>query len=146
MAKQGALDGILGRLEELVKFGDEHRKAVEAASAGWMSALVVKDLSVAVKCIESLKRTKLGRVKLIPLDDLELKDEGSELTETVGVVGPLSAVIRCDKMIAPAVEFVFGDTVLASNQKAAFLTAASGRRCVVMSGDLYEPGGGLESG
>ncbi|TMI25983.1 chromosome segregation protein SMC [Candidatus Bathyarchaeota archaeon] len=146
MAKQGALDGILGRLEELVKFGDEHRKAVEAASAGWMSALVVKDLSVAVKCIESLKRTKLGRVKLIPLDDLELKDEGSELTETVGVVGPLSAVIRCDKMIAPAVEFVFGDTVLASNQKAAFLTAASGRRCVVISGDLYEPGGGLESG
>src|SRR5207247_5220852 len=42
--------------------------------------------------------------------------------------------------------FVFGDTMLATNQRAAFLTAARGQRCVVTSGDLYEPGGGLESG
>ncbi len=146
MVELGAIEGVLGRLEELVKFGDEHRKAIEAASAGWMKALVVKDLSVAVKCIESLKRTKLGRVKLIPLDDLELKDEESESGLAVGAVGPLSTVIRSDETITPAVEFVFGDTILASNQKAAFLTAEGGKRCVVTSGDLYEPGGGLESG
>jgi chromosome segregation protein len=146
MAEQGAIEGVLGRLEELVKFTDEHRKAIEAASTGWMRALVVKDLSVAVRCIESLKRTKLGRVKLIPLNDLELKDEESESGAGVGIVGPLSTMIKADKTVAPAVQFVFGDTLLASNQKAAFLAAAEGRRCVVTSGDLYEPGGGLESG
>jgi chromosome segregation protein len=146
MADEGALNGIMGRLQDLVKFNDEYSKAIEAASAGWMRALVVKDLTVAIKCVESLKRTKLGRAKIIPLDDLELPPEGEESPETPGIVGPLSRVIKADKGFSRAVEFVFGDTMLATNQRAAFLTAAKGQRCVVTSGDLYEPGGGLESG
>jgi len=146
MADEGALKGVIGRLQDLVKFNDEYSKAIEAASAGWMRALVVQDLGVAIKCVESLKRTKLGRAKIIPLDDLELPFGNEELEETPGIVGPLSKVIKADKGIAPAVDFVFGDTMLATNQRAAFLTAAKGQRCVVTSGDLYEPGGGLESG
>src|SRR5437773_7939897 len=146
MAEEGALKGVLGRLQELIKYGDEYSKAVEAASAGWMRALVVRDLEVAIKCVESLKRTKLGRAKIIPLEDLELPPENEEFDEAPGIVGPVSSVIKVEKRIAPAVEFVFGDTMLATNQRAAFLTAARGQRCVVTSGDLYEPGGGLESG
>jgi len=72
MAEEGAINGVLGRLQELMKYNDEYSKAVEAASAGWMRALVVRDLQVAIKCVESLKRTKLGRAKIIPLDDLEI--------------------------------------------------------------------------
>src|SRR5215831_14201798 len=146
MADEGALKGVLGRLQDLVKFSDEHGKAIEAASVGWMRALVVRDLETAIKCVESLKRTKLGRAKIIPLEDLELSNEEEEFEETPGIVGPLSRVIKTTREIAPAVEFVFGDTLLATTQRAAFLTAAKGQRCVVASGDLYEPGGGLESG
>ncbi|HZY48099.1 MAG TPA: chromosome segregation SMC family protein, partial [Candidatus Bathyarchaeia archaeon] len=146
MADEGALKGVYGRLEDLVKFPEEYRKAVQAASAGWMKALVVKNLDVAIKCIESLKRTKLGRVKIVPLDDLELSEQELDVSESSSVLGPLSKVIRSDKSIAPAVQFVFGDTVLATTQRAAFLTASKGQRCVVTSGDIYEPGGGLESG
>src|SRR5260370_58280 len=111
-----------------------------------MKALVVKNLEVAIKCIESLKRTKLGRVKIVPIDDLELPNDEFDINQAPGIIGPLSKVIRSDRSIAPAVQFVFGDTILATTQRAAFLTAAKGRRCVVTSGDLYEPGGGLESG
>ncbi len=146
MADEGGLNGVVGRLGDLVKFNEEYSKAVEAASAGWMRALVVKDLGVAIKCVESLKRTKLGRVKIIPLEDLELKDREMDYEEKRGIVGPLSTVIRSDKAVVQAVQFVFGDTLLATNQRAAFLSAATGQRCVVTSGDLYEPGGGLESG
>ncbi len=146
MADEGVINGVVGRLSELVKFSEEYSKAVEAASGGWMRALVVKDLGVAIKCVESLKRTKLGRVKIIPLEDLEAKDVNSDRKEAPGIVGPLADLIRSDKVILPAVHFVFGDTLLASNQRTAFLTASSGQRCVVTSGDLYEPGGGLESG
>jgi chromosome segregation protein len=146
MADEGALKGIYGRLEDLVKFPEEYGKAVQAASAGWMKALVVKNLEVAIKCVESLKRTRLGRVKIVPLDDLELSDQVLEIDEAPGIIGPLSKVIRSDRSIAPAVQFVFGDTILATTQRAAFLTASKGQRCVVTSGDLYEPGGGLESG
>lgn len=146
MADEGAIKGIVGRLEDLVKFNEEYGKAVEAASDGWMRAIVVKDLGVAIRCVETLKRTKLGRVKLIPLEELELKDRELDYEERSGIVGPLSNVIRSDRAVAPAVRFVFGDTILATNQRMAFLTATKGLRCVVTSGDLYEPGGGLESG
>src|SRR5437667_146113 len=132
--------------EELVKFPEEYRKAIQAASAGWMKALVVKNLEVAIRCVESLKRTKLGRVKIVPLEDLELSDLELDADNVSGIIGPLSKVIRSDKSITPAVKFVFGDTLLATTQRAAFLTASKGQRCVVTSGDLYEPGGGLESG
>src|SRR3989440_8681090 len=53
MAEEGALKGVLGRLQELIKYSDEYSRAVEAASVGWMRALVVKDLGVAIKCVES---------------------------------------------------------------------------------------------
>ena len=146
MADEGAIKGILGTLKDLVKFNEEYSKAVEAASVGWMRAIVVKDLSVAIKCVESLKRSKLGRVKIIPLVDMELEEGDLDYEEAAGIIGPLSRVIKSDKAIAPAVQFVFGDTLLANNQRAAFLSAARGKRCVVTSGDLYEPGGALESG
>ena len=146
MADEGALKGIHGRLEDLIKFPEEYRKAVQAASGGWMKALVVKNLEVAIRCVESLKRSKLGRVKIVPLDDLELPDQDMDFEEGSGIIGPLSKVVKSDKGIAPAVRFVFGDTILATTQRAAFLTASKGQRCVVTSGDLYEPGGGLESG
>src|SRR5690242_6791698 len=110
MADEGALSGVMGRLQDLVKFSDEYSKAIEAASAGWMQALVVKDLTVAIKCVESLKRTKLGRAKIIPLEDLELPTGNDELQEAPGIVGPLSRVIKADKGVARAVDFVFGDT------------------------------------
>src|SRR5438094_195154 len=146
MADEGALKGVYGRLEDLVKFPEEYRKAVQAASAGWMKSLVVKNLEVAIRCVESLKRTKLGRVKIVPIEDLELSDLELNADNISGIIGPLSKVIRSDKSITPAVKFVFGDTILATTQRAAFLTASKGQRCVVTSGDLYEPGGGLESG
>src|SRR3989441_1262488 len=146
MADEGALKGVYGRLEDLVKFPEEYRKAIQAASAGWVKALVVKNLEVAIRCVESLKRTKLGRVKIVPIEDLELSDLELDADNASGVIVPLSKVIRSDKSIPPAVQFVFGDTILATTQRAAFLTASKGQRCVVTSGDLYEPGGGLESG
>src|SRR5207245_122339 len=82
----------------------------------------------------------------IPLDELEVPPGNDDYEQTPGIVGPLSSVIKSEKGLASAVEFVFGDTMLATNQRAAFLSAAKGLRCVVTSGDLYEPGGGLESG
>ena len=42
--------------------------------------------------------------------------------------------------------YVFGDTLLTSNQKSAFLASLKGVRAVAVSGDLYEPGGAMETG
>jgi len=67
-----------------------------------MRALVVKDLGVAVKCVESLKRTKLGRVKMVPLEDFGAEFEGDR-ERSPGIIGPLADVIRSDKVMLPSV-------------------------------------------
>src|SRR3989442_10973296 len=90
MADEGALKGVYGRLEDLVKFPEEYRKAIQAASAGWMKALVVKNLEVAIRCVESLKRTKLGRVSIVPLEHLELSDQDLGADNAPALIGLLS--------------------------------------------------------
>src|ERR1700690_606310 len=53
--------------------------------------------------------------------------------------------MKYDDAFALAVNYVFGDTVVVSNDKAAFALSNEGYRAVTVNGDLYEPGA-FESG
>ena len=63
MVKAGALVDVYGKISTLIKYKNEHAKAVEAAAAGWTKALVVKDVETAVACIEVLKKTRSRQSK-----------------------------------------------------------------------------------
>ena len=67
MGNVGAINGIHGRLRNLVKIDKSFKKAIDAAATGWLDALVVKDIDIAFTCTETLRRMKLGRIKIIPL-------------------------------------------------------------------------------
>jgi len=146
MAQAGALSGIHGKLGELVKVNDRCLRAADAASDGWMSALVVKDIETAMSCAEILKRARLGRIKIIPIASVAPLQPIQDCPAIAGIVGRLLDFVECSDEIKPAVNFVFGDTVLAEDQKAAFLASIEGIRSVVLTGDVYEPGGGMETG
>jgi chromosome segregation protein len=147
MAEAGAVGGVYGRLASLIKVKDGYSRAIEAAAAGWMKALVVRNIETAVSCIELLKKTKVGRVKLIPLENLTgpKKKTGSPKT-LQDVVGPIADQLVFQERFKPAVDYVFGDTILTQNQKSAFLISLRGLRAVAATGDLYEPGGAMETG
>lgn len=146
MSKTGALFHVNGRLRTLIKFKEEHSKAVEAAAAGWMKALVVKDISSALACIEVLKKTRIGRIKLIPLEGHSPQETVQQIVGIPGILGPLTNYLTYDERFANAINFVFGDTILTVNQKAAFLASMKGVRAVALTGDLYESGGAMETG
>jgi len=146
MASAGAIAGVYGTLQNLVKINEKCIRATEAASAGWMTALVVKDIETAMLCTEILKRTRLGRIKIIPAESVSPKAPIDDCSSLSGVLGPLVNFIECPDEVKPALNFVFGDTVLAEDQKTAFLASVEGMRAVVLTGDLYEPGGGMETG
>ena len=146
MAASGAIPEICGRLRSLIKVNDRCLKAAEAASMGWMTAIVVKDVEAAMACAEVLKRMKLGRIKIIPVASISPVQPIERCPAIAGIVGRLVDFIECSEEIRPAVNFVFGDTVLAENQKAAFLSSVEGVRAVVLTGDVYEPGGGMDTG
>ena len=146
MGKSGAIAGIHGRLCDLMRYKEEHHKAIDAASAGWMKSIVVRDIDSAIGCIESLKRTKLGRVKLIPIESLHPANKVEPPTHIEGVLGTIESFVEPLGPFDRAVNFVFGDTVITATQRSAFLASLEGYRAVSIAGDLYEPGGGMEIG
>ncbi|MDR0372920.1 MAG: chromosome segregation protein SMC [Nitrososphaerota archaeon] len=144
MGKVGAINGIHGRLRELVKIDKSYKKAIDAAATGWMDALIVKDIDTAFTCTETLRRMKLGRIKIIPMQGA-INPKNKPAPKRDGIMGPLSGFMKYSGNFDFAVNYVFGDTVVATNDKTAFALSNEGFRVVTINGDLYEPGA-FESG
>ncbi len=141
----GAIEGVYGRFRNLITTERGYRRAVEAAAAGWLDSVVVRDLDAAFTCAETLKRLKLGRIKIIPLRELSaLKSLNPPKIE--GIHGTAASFVKCSKRYEPAVAFVFGDTLTAEHGKAALEASRKGYRTVTVEGDLFEAQGGMESG
>ena len=141
----GAISGVFGRLRDLIKVEQPYRKAIAAAATGWLNALVVKDIDSAFMCTETLKRMKLGRIKIIALQGA-LNPKSLKVPERQGVSGAASAFIKCARAYEPAVNYVFGDTLIVSDDKTAFALSSEGYRAVTVNGNLFEAGCAFESG
>jgi chromosome segregation protein len=63
-----------------------------------------------------------------------------------GVRGVASAFVKCARVYEPAVNYVFGDTLIVSDDKTAFALSSEGDRAVTVNGNLFEAGGAFESG
>jgi chromosome segregation protein len=145
MGEVGAIPGIYGRVQNIITVRPKYRKAIEVASTGWLDAAVVKDFETALKCVESLKRMKIGSVKLIPLEEVE-GVQRADVPKIGGVIDLASQLISYDTRYTPAITYIFGDTVITTGEKSAFLASRAGYRAVDLNGDLYEAGGGIVSG
>jgi len=145
MGQLGVIPGVLGRFRNLIKTEKGAENTVEAAAAGWLNSIVVKDIETAFTCSETLRRLKLGRIKIIPLREL-MNIKPIRQPRIDGVSGSASQLVRYSKQYERAVTFVFGDTVIAKDEKAALSASKQGYRTVTVNGDLYEVGGALESG
>ncbi|MDW8048981.1 MAG: chromosome segregation SMC family protein [Nitrososphaerota archaeon] len=149
LGKMGVIEGIHGRLRNLVRIKKGYEKAVEAAAAGWLESLIVRDLSVAFTCAETLKRLKLGRIKIIPLQGITPRNNAvTTMNSGIDAAGLERIVnyVEYSKEYEPAIHFVLGDTLLARNERDAIEASRRGYRSVTLNGDLYEAGGGVESG
>lgn len=145
LKQESSLEGVLGKLSDLISFREEDRVAIESASDGWMRAIVVKDLRTALICAETLKNSKLGRIKIIPLSETEAK--ALEVPQALtGKVRRAVDVITYDSNIGQAVCKVFGDTVLASSTLDAIEASRQGLRAVTSGGEVFEPSGGIVGG
>ncbi|MGB9675621.1 MAG: chromosome segregation protein SMC [Candidatus Bathyarchaeales archaeon] len=145
LGELGVIQGVYGRLRNLIKVDNTYKRAIEAAAAGWLDAVVVKDFDAAFTCAETLRRMKLGRIKIIPLQGTS-NPKALKVPQIEGVNGAASLFIKCEKHYEPAVNFVFGDTLIVSDEKTAFTLSNEGYRVVTVDGDLYEAGGAFESG
>jgi chromosome segregation protein len=145
LGELGVIQGVYGRLRNLIKIDKSFQRAIEAAATGWLDALIVRDLDSAFTCTETLRRMKLGRIKIIPLQEAT-NVKPAKVPEKEGINGAAQLFMKYEKNYEPAINFVFGDTLIVSDDKTAFALSAQGHRAVTVNGDLYEVGGAFESG
>ncbi len=135
----GVITGVYGRLRNLIKIDKSYKKALDAAAIGWLDALVVKDIDSAFMCTETLRRMKLGRIKIIPLQGAT-GPKPFTVPHREGIIDVASAFVKSDKNHETAVNYVFGDTLVVADDKVAFALSNQGYRSVTINGDIYEPG------
>lgn len=139
LAKTGALQGFVGRVDDLISYPAEYETAVLAAGRRWMKTAVVSDLRVMLKIVEVAKRLKIGRLTVIPLSEVE-NSKRVRVGRDEGLIGTVADVIECEEGAEGVVNFLFGDVVLAKTPRDGYVASLKGFRSVTLSGDVFEPG------
>ncbi len=145
MGEAGALLGYHGPLRALIKVDLKYQRAVTTSSSGWVRAIVVDDIEIALECVERLKKTKLGMTKFLPLKNIKQLESLPEI-EGDGILGSIPQLIRYEARYSPLVNLIWGDTLLVKNRAAALKVIRKGYRAVTRSGDVYEAEGGVTGG
>ena len=145
---RGMIKGVHGTVGELLKFPEDYAVAVEASSGNRFNFVIVDDIDTASKAIEYLKERRLGRCTFIPLDKKPYvySQESRELSKKKGSNGYLLHHVEFNPMLAPAYEFVFGDTLLVDSVSAAKGIGSGKIRMVTPEGELFESSGVVTGG
>ncbi|MDA4124685.1 MAG: chromosome segregation protein SMC [Thaumarchaeota archaeon] len=136
----GGVPGYVGRLGQLMKYPHTYSKAVNAVMGKWMGAFIVQDLRSMTQLIKAAKSLKAKAFSVIPLSEVE-DAKAVDIGKSAGVMGPLSAVIKCEDEFTGLVNFLAGDSVLVDTEAIGYILASEGVRAVTVNGESFEPGG-----
>ncbi|QNP95683.1 YALIA101S10e00650g1_1 [Yarrowia lipolytica] len=142
--KLGLEDQVYGPLCELIKLDDKYKRAVEVTAGNSLFHVVVEDDDVASKVIEQLLREKCGRLTFMPLN--RLNPERRKYPEAENVF-PLVDKISCNPEYEPAVQQVFGKTIVCINlQVGAAVQRNHNLNAITLGGDRVDAKGVLTGG
>ncbi len=144
-AKENKVSGVHGTLGSLGRTSTKHATALEVAGGGRLDFIVVDKEETATKCIEYLKKSRIGRATFIPLDTIKT-NPFSHKGEEKGVVGNALDLLTFDDQFRPAFEYVFGRTLIVKDLKIGRNIKAPGVRKITIDGDIVEPNRTLTGG
>lgn len=136
--------GIVGLVQDLIKFERVYERAILAAASDWMRAIVVSDMKSMISVLRYSLDEKLPRFKIIPLYLLNLHVVKSEIdhlfeSDTIGILGTLDRFVSSEH--SQLVAFLFGDIVLVRTSSTGYELARRGFKSVSLSGISFEPSG-----
>ena len=140
--------GIHGTIGELGKVKDDYSLAMEVAAGGRVSAIIVDDDSVASRCIERLKKKRLGRATFLPLNKVKGKKPGAKalmVMDDPHVIGNAVDLIQFDEAYSQAFSWVFGDTIVVDGLDT-LRRVMGGVRVVTLTGEIAGMGGDITGG
>ena len=130
---------IVGIVHDLIKWDKNYHRPVMAVGGEWMKAIVVDDVEDMIEIAEFAKVKKLPRVKIIPLDVIQLVvDEVMEEVdnENISIIGTLTNFVISD--FEKLVKFIFGNTIVVRTATEAYSLSLKGYRSVSINGELFE--------
>jgi chromosome segregation protein len=141
----GDVEGVLGTVAELGTINPDYRTALEVAAGNRLSHIVVENQDVATRCVDVLKKERIGRASFIPLDRIRAR-KPIKAPSGKGIVGNALDLVKFDSKMRPAFEFAFSDTVVTKDFDTAKAISLNKRRAVSLEGDLVERSGLITGG
>ncbi len=134
-------DGIYGIVADLIKCDSKYSSALEAAGGARLLYVVVENAEVASGIITRLKRAGAGRATFIPLREIK-----TSVVRPQNGLQPIIDVIKSDRAVQKAVEYVFGDTYLVDTMTQAKKVGVGKERMVTLDGEIFERSGIMSGG
>lgn len=142
------IKGIIGTVAELAKVDGKYQEALQIASGGRLTAIVVEDDAVAAQCIELVKKRQSGRATFLPLNKMVPgRPSGQSLMKVKepGCLGFAIDLIEYNPRYQNAFWHVFQDTLVADNMNTG-RRMMGGVRIVSLDGELFEKSGAMTGG
>ncbi|MBU1203679.1 MAG: chromosome segregation protein SMC [Nanoarchaeota archaeon] len=146
---ESGISGVYNTIAELGEIEPKYSLALQTAAGSRLNGIVVKDDNVAEKCIQYLKRTKIGSAIFFPLNKIRPSSISRELThleKLPGVEGFAINLVKFDQVFKDVFSYALGSTLIVDNIPTARKIGIGKIRMVSLEGDLMETSGAMIGG
>lgn len=145
LMKDFKLDGIYDVVANLIDTDKKYETAIESALGGAIYHIVVEDSFVAKKAIQFLKTNKLGRVTMLPIQNMKAKYPHSAAKHETFA----NQVVRVNPKYQTVIDSLLGRTILCETIDQAIETSKKydyQYKIVTLEGDIFNAGGSVTGG
>jgi len=144
MNLKSIIPGIYGVASQLGSISrPEYTKALQVAGGNRLQSIVVENEDVAAKCIDYLRKKRVGRATFLPLNKMKVNVDDRLPKGALGFARNfITAPFKFEKIFA----YVYGDTVLIKDLDAAKKVGIGDWRMVTLDGDLVTKEGAMTGG
>lgn len=143
LLKHSGIKGLHNVVANIIEMEERYEVAIESALGASINHIVVQDNLCAKEAIAYLKQNKLGKVTMLPLDNLRINRpdlKGEKFANQVVTTAP---------QYRSVVDYLLGRTILCETIDSAIATAKKYRylyRIVTLEGDIFNAGGSVTGG
>ena len=143
---EGGISGIIGMLTSLIQVPKGMERAIEAALAEHLQAIVVERSADAVGAVEALLREGKGNVTVLPITGLR-ESTPLNLFREKGIVGVAARLVRSEAPYRRLIDTLLGRTIVVDDLQTAQAVLKRGLGAVVtMDGIFLRPVGSYSLG
>jgi chromosome segregation protein len=145
-AQSQLVEGLVGLVRDIVRVPPGLERAIEAALAENLQALVFENTNMALAALDMLEQREQGRALLYPLDALRSAPP-ININREKGVVGVAARLVRCENQFRPLVDALLGRVIVVEGVRLAREMLRRGLGSVVTTdGYLLRPNGAMSGG